>query len=66
AVRIRIDLANTGQSVTLDGEIKWLQAKEGENLYEFGVGFQNLRSPQILALLRHFYGQDTGIPSSIA
>lgn len=66
AVRIRINLANTGQSVTLDGEIKWLQAKEGENLYEFGVGFQNLRSQQILVLLKHLYGQDTGIPSSIA
>jgi len=66
AVRIRIDLAKTGQSVTLDGEIKWLRAKEGEDRYELGVGFQNLKSHQILALLRHLYGQDTGIPSSIA
>ncbi len=65
AVRIRIDLAKSGQSVTLDGEIKWLQAKEGKNLYEFGIAFQNLRSQQVLALLRHLYGQDSGIPSSI-
>ncbi len=66
AVRIRIDLAKTGESVTLDGEIKWLQAKAGEEQYELGVGFQNLKSHQILALLRHLYGQNAGIPSSIA
>ncbi len=66
AVRIRIDLARTNESVTLDGVIKWLKAKEGEDLYELGVGFQNLKSHTILALLRHFYGQNTGIPSSIA
>ncbi|MCX6570697.1 MAG: PilZ domain-containing protein [Candidatus Aminicenantes bacterium] len=66
AVRIRIDLARTKESVTLDGEIKWLKAKEGEDLYELGVGFRNLKSHTILALLRHLYGQNTGIPSSIA
>ena len=66
AVRIRIDLARTNESVTLDGEIKWLKAKAGEDLYELGVGFQNLKSHTILALLRHLYGQNTGIPSSIA
>jgi Tfp pilus assembly protein PilZ len=66
AVRIRIDLAKTNESVTLDGEIKWLKAKEGEDLYEIGIGFKNLKSDTILALLRHLYGQNTGIPPSIA
>ena len=66
AVRIRVDLAKTNESVTLDGRIKWLNAKEGEDLYELGVEFQNLKSHTILALLRHLYGQSTGIPASIA
>jgi hypothetical protein len=54
-VRLRIDLARTKQSVTLDGVVKWVRAAEDEALFEVGVGFQNLTSHTILLLIKHLY-----------
>jgi c-di-GMP-binding flagellar brake protein YcgR len=66
SVRIRIALARTNQSVTLDGDVKWLKTKEEENLFELGVEFRKLNSHTFLTLLKHLYGQNAAIPSSLA
>ena len=65
-MRIRVNLAGTDQFVSLDGEVKWTKAKEGEELFELGVEFLHLTSPDILTLLQHLYGQHEGIPSTVA
>jgi len=65
-LRIRVNLAGTNQFVNLDGEVKWLKAKEGQDQFEIGVEFLHLTSPDILILLQHLYGQNEGIPSTVA
>ncbi len=65
-LRIRVNLAGTNQFVNLDGEVKWLKAKEQEDQFEIGVEFLHLTSPDILILLQHLYGQNEGIPSTVA
>ena len=64
-VRIRLELADSGQYVNLDGEVKWARAGEGQGLYEMGVEFQRLTSQDVLALIRHLYGRNEGIPSTV-
>jgi c-di-GMP-binding flagellar brake protein YcgR len=63
-LKLRIDLASTGQSITLDGEVRWLSFDEEAALFELGVEFHRLTSRKILCLIRHLYGQNGRVPSS--
>ncbi len=65
-LRIRVSLAGTDQFISLDGEVKWLKVIEGEELFEIGVEFLHMTSPDILVLLQHLYGRNEGIPSTVA
>ena len=66
SIRVRLNLAGTDQFVNLDGEVKWLKTGEDDGLFEIGVEFLHLTSHDILTLLRHLYGQNEGIPSTVA
>ena len=65
-VRIQIELARTKQNLSVVGEVKWYQLLEDEDLFEIGIEFQHQISHSIVALIRHLYGSDAGIPSSIS
>lgn len=65
-MRVRIDLNGADRFVNLDGKVKWLKTREDEGLFEIGVEFLHLTSQDVLALLRHLYGQKEGIPSTVA
>lgn len=65
-VRIRVNLTGTDQFVNLDGEVKWIKSRENEDLFEMGVEFLHLKSHDVLTLLKHLYGQNEGIPSTVA
>jgi c-di-GMP-binding flagellar brake protein YcgR len=65
-LRIRIDLARTGKSISLDGEVKGRRRNEGSALFEQGIEFVRLSSPKVLALIKHLYCQDEGVPMSPA
>lgn len=65
-VRIRVNLTGTDQFVNLDGEVKWIKSREDEDLFEMGVEFLHLKSHDVLTLLKHLYGQNEGIPSTVA
>lgn len=65
-IRIQIELASTKELITLDGEVKWLNVKEGEDVFELGVEFRHRISNGILCLIKHLYKQDSKIPSSVA
>jgi c-di-GMP-binding flagellar brake protein YcgR len=65
-LRIRIDLARTGKSVSLEGEVKWRRRSENLGLFEQGIEFLHLTSPKVLALIKHLYCQDEGAPASVA
>lgn len=65
-IRIRLNLAGTDQFVNLDGEVKWVRPRMGEDLYEIGIEFQRLTSQAVLTLIRHLYGRHEGIPTTVA
>lgn len=65
AVRIRLDLAGTGESVNLEATVRWLRGKDGDELYDVGVEFEQLTSQTVLTLIRHLYGRNEGIPSTV-
>jgi len=65
-IRVRLNLAGSDQVVNLDGEVRWLRQKNNEDAYEIGIEFERLTSQAVLALIRHLYGRNEGIPSTVA
>lgn len=65
-IKIRISLSGSDQVVSLDGEVRWFQKRDGEDVFEIGVEFERLTSQTVLALIRHLYGRNEGIPSTVA
>ncbi len=65
-IRLEISLKRTGQSVTVDGEVKWCQEKDDEDAYEFGVEFLHSISHTLLSLIRHLYTEREAIPTAVA
>jgi len=66
ALKIRIELDRTKQSMTLDGVVKWVRFNEDSGLHEMGVEFLNLTSSKVLALIRHLYGQNWRTPPPVS
>ncbi len=65
-IRIRLNLAGADQAVNLDGQVRWMKPKDDGQAYEIGVEFERLTSQAVLALIRHLYGRNEGIPSTLA
>ncbi|HPW17097.1 MAG TPA: PilZ domain-containing protein [Candidatus Aminicenantes bacterium] len=65
-IRIRLDLAGTAQFVNLEGEVKWNRPRPDGDLHEIGVEFLRLTSQAVLTLIRHLYGRNDGIPTTVA
>jgi Tfp pilus assembly protein PilZ len=64
-VHIVIDLERSEQFLKVDGRVVWAQTGPGNEPYEIGVQFLHNIPDTILALIRHFYGKNVGIPSLI-
>lgn len=65
SIRIRLGLNGMDQVVVLDGDVRWTKPKDDEELFEIGVEFQKLTSQAVLALIRHLYGRNEGIPTTV-
>jgi c-di-GMP-binding flagellar brake protein YcgR len=65
-IRININLERTGQSIKVDGEVKWFRKNEEDEIYELGVEFLHSISQTLLSLIRHLYSdRAAGIPSMV-
>ena len=65
-IRIMIEFAGTDQCVEVDGEVIWTQRSEDGQHFDIGVEFLHKFSNTILSLIRHFYGKNVGVPSSVS
>ena len=65
-IRVNINLERTGQSIKVDGEVKWFRKNEEEDVYELGVEFLHSISQTLLSLIRHLYSDRAGIPSMVS
>ncbi|HOW84504.1 MAG TPA: PilZ domain-containing protein [Candidatus Aminicenantes bacterium] len=66
ALRIHLRLDGLGQVVALEGDVRWTRPGAGEGLFEIGVEFRRLTSQTVLALIRHLYGRNEGIPTIVS
>jgi c-di-GMP-binding flagellar brake protein YcgR len=65
-IKIRITLSGSDEFICLDGQVRWFRRRPEEEVYEIGVEFERLTSQNILSLIRHLYGRNEGIPSTVA
>ena len=65
-MRIEINLSKSGQLVKLDGIVRWSRLSSDEESYELGVEFLHKISRSVLSLIRHLYGGEPNIPSTIS
>jgi len=65
-IRIDIDLRRTHQSLRVDGEVVWTRKSKNGKRFEIGVEFEHRLPDTILSLIKHFYGKEVGIPSSVS
>jgi Tfp pilus assembly protein PilZ len=65
-VHVVIDLERSEQFLKVDGRVVWGQAGQGDEPFEIGVQFLHSIPDTILALIKHFYGKNVGIPSSVS
>ena len=65
-VHVVIDLERSEQFLKVDGRVVWGRAGQGDEPFEIGVQFLHSIPDTILALIRHFYGKNVGIPSSVS
>jgi hypothetical protein len=65
-LRIQIDLKKSNQVIKVDGKVKWVERMSSEDFYEMGVEFLHDISKTVLSLLKHLYGEDSGIPSTVS
>jgi Tfp pilus assembly protein PilZ len=64
-LRLRLNLAGTDQSVNLEGDVRWSRPAKDEGHYEIGIEFKSLTSQAVLTLIRHLYGRNEGIPTTV-
>jgi len=65
-IKIQIELAGTDELITLEGEVRWLNVKKEEDLFELGIEFKHKISNSVLCLIKHIYQQNGKIPASVA
>ena len=65
-LRIKLNLAGSDQFVNLEGDVRWCRPAKDEGLFEVGMEFQRLTSQAVLTLIRHLYGRNEGIPTTVA
>lgn len=65
-IQIVIDLKRTQQSLKVDGEVIWTRKSRNGKNFEIGVQFLHSMPDTILSLIKHFYGKQVGIPTSVS
>jgi len=54
-VRIHLELVRSRESVSIDGAVRWSRRNEKENIYEFGVEFQECNQTALQAITKNLY-----------
>lgn len=65
-IRIQINLSRSDEAIHVDGKVKWTKKAQDDSHYEIGVEFLHHISKTVLSLIRHLYGEDTGVPTSVS
>lgn len=55
AVRLRMELIRSRETVVIDGVIKWTRQSEADGVYEMGVEFTHTSQQTILSLMKNLH-----------
>ncbi|MCX6572215.1 MAG: PilZ domain-containing protein [Candidatus Aminicenantes bacterium] len=58
-VRLHLELVRSREAVSVDGAVRWSRWNEKENIYEFGVEFQECNEIVLQAIMKNLY-RETG------
>lgn len=54
-VRIHLELVRSREAVSIDGAVRWSRRNEKEDIYEFGVEFQECNQVVLQAIMKSLY-----------
>ena len=54
-LRLQIELVRTGESLRVEGVVKWRRWEEAANVYEMGVEFQHTSMVTVLSLMKNLH-----------
>ena len=66
AVRMRIELVRSKESIGIDGVVRWTKRNEDHKVFELGVEFFHVIPKTALSLMHNLYEQGTGIPTRLS
>src|SRR5512137_246933 len=55
AVRLKMQLVRSGETVSIEGLIKWARQSEVDGVYEMGVEFKHTSQQTILSLMKNLH-----------
>ncbi|MBE3111688.1 MAG: PilZ domain-containing protein [Acidobacteria bacterium] len=58
-VRIHLELVRSREAVGVDGVVRWSRRNEKEDIYEFGIEFQECNEIVLQAIMKNLY-RETG------
>jgi c-di-GMP-binding flagellar brake protein YcgR len=54
-IRLRIDLVRSGETVAIEGRIKWARPSPADGVCEMGVEFEHSSSQTIMSLMKNLH-----------
>ena len=64
-IQVQIELSRTGQSVLIEGEVKWIKENEAEGHWEMGVEFLHRLPRTLMSLMKNLYDENSRIPLTL-
>jgi Tfp pilus assembly protein PilZ len=64
-IKIHVTLSRSRQTLHLDGSVKWVKCLYDEDLFEMGVEFIHDMPQTVLALIKHMFESEKGIPAVV-
>jgi Tfp pilus assembly protein PilZ len=62
-IRLQIELVRTGETLRVEGVVKWRRWEDSAGVYEMGVEFEHGIPTGVLVLINHLYGKGQGAPT---
>jgi c-di-GMP-binding flagellar brake protein YcgR len=66
AVRMRLELVRTKESVSIDGVVRWASRSSDDKVFELGVEFSHLMPKSVFALMQDLYDRSAGLPTRLS
>jgi hypothetical protein len=61
-LRLEIDLVRTGETLRVEGLVKWRKQEKSEDVYEMGIEFKHTSMATVLSLMRGLH--DARLPAA--